>query len=158
MATVSITSFSGVTNGKVPGCQYRRQPVQSLGQEDPLEEKMATHFSTLAWRIPLTEGLVSYSPWSYKDWTWLKWLRTCAPYNKVPLTGWFKQQLFISHGSDWGIRAEHASMFGFKWRSSSWLAVAPFLLHILHEEQETFLLLPINTLIPSQGPRPHDLI
>ena len=29
--------------------------VQSLGQEDPLEEGMATHFSILAWRIPWTE-------------------------------------------------------------------------------------------------------
>ena len=29
--------------------------VQSLGQEDPLEEEMATHSSTLAWRIPRTE-------------------------------------------------------------------------------------------------------
>ena len=27
-------------------------PVQSLGQEDPLEEGMATHSSILAWRIP----------------------------------------------------------------------------------------------------------
>ena len=26
--------------------------VQSQGQEDPLEEKMATHSSILAWRIP----------------------------------------------------------------------------------------------------------
>ena len=30
-------------------------PVQSLGQEDPLEEGMATHSSILAWRIPWTE-------------------------------------------------------------------------------------------------------
>ena len=29
--------------------------VRSLGQEDPLEKGMATHFSILAWRIPLTE-------------------------------------------------------------------------------------------------------
>ena len=29
--------------------------VQSLGWEDPLEEKMATHSSTLAWKIPWTE-------------------------------------------------------------------------------------------------------
>jgi len=29
--------------------------VQSLGQEDPLEECMATHYSILAWRIPWTE-------------------------------------------------------------------------------------------------------
>ena len=26
--------------------------VQSLGQEDPLEKEMATHSSTLAWKIP----------------------------------------------------------------------------------------------------------
>ena len=29
--------------------------VQSLGQEDPLEKEMATHSSTLAWKIPRTE-------------------------------------------------------------------------------------------------------
>ena len=29
--------------------------VRSLGQEDPLEEEMATHSSILAWRIPWTE-------------------------------------------------------------------------------------------------------
>ena len=29
--------------------------VQSLGQEDPLEKKMATYFSILAWRILPTE-------------------------------------------------------------------------------------------------------
>ena len=29
--------------------------VQSLGWDDPLEEGMATHCSTLAWRIPWTD-------------------------------------------------------------------------------------------------------
>ena len=29
--------------------------VQLLGQEDPLEEEMATHSSVFAWRIPWTE-------------------------------------------------------------------------------------------------------
>ena len=29
--------------------------VQSLGQQDPLEKRMATHSSILAWRIPWTE-------------------------------------------------------------------------------------------------------
>ena len=29
--------------------------VQSLSQEDPLEKEMATHSSTLAWKIPWTE-------------------------------------------------------------------------------------------------------
>ena len=30
-------------------------PVQSLGQEDPLEKEMATHSSNLASKIPWTE-------------------------------------------------------------------------------------------------------
>ena len=29
--------------------------VRSLGQEDPLEKEMATHSSSLAWKIPWTE-------------------------------------------------------------------------------------------------------
>ena len=29
--------------------------VRSLGREDPLEKKMATHSSILTWRIPWTE-------------------------------------------------------------------------------------------------------
>jgi len=29
--------------------------VQSLGQEDPLEKEIATHSSTLAWKIPWME-------------------------------------------------------------------------------------------------------
>ena len=29
--------------------------VQFLGWEDPLEKEMATHFSTVAWKIPWTE-------------------------------------------------------------------------------------------------------
>ena len=36
--------------------------VQPLGQEDLLEEEMATHFSILAWRIPWTE-----EPWGCKE-------------------------------------------------------------------------------------------
>ena len=30
-------------------------PVQSLGQEDPLEKGMANHSHILAWKIPWTE-------------------------------------------------------------------------------------------------------
>ena len=29
--------------------------VRSLGWDDPLEKEMATHLSTLAWKIPWTE-------------------------------------------------------------------------------------------------------
>ena len=42
--------------------------VQSLGQKDPLEEGMATHFSILAWRIPMDKrSLAGYSPWGCKE-------------------------------------------------------------------------------------------
>ena len=30
--------------------------IQSLGWEDPLEEGMVSHFSILAWRIPMDRG------------------------------------------------------------------------------------------------------
>ena len=32
----------------------------SLGQEDPLEQEMATHSSILAWKIPRTEEAGGY--------------------------------------------------------------------------------------------------
>ena len=41
--------------------------LQSLGQEDPLEEEMATHFTILAWRIPWTEEPGGYNPWSCEE-------------------------------------------------------------------------------------------
>ena len=50
--------------------------VRSLGQEDPLEEEMATHFSILAWRIPWTGepgGLHTVHGMS-KSWTLLSTL------------------------------------------------------------------------------------
>ena len=33
----------------------RETRVRPLGREDPLEKEMATHSSTLAWKIPWTE-------------------------------------------------------------------------------------------------------
>ena len=38
---------------QLPGMQETQ--VQSLGWEDPLEKEMATHSTTLAWRIPWRE-------------------------------------------------------------------------------------------------------
>ena len=43
----------GPGQGQRTGCGETQ--VQSLGQEDPLEEGMATRSSILAWRIPWTE-------------------------------------------------------------------------------------------------------
>ena len=41
--------------------------VQSLGQEVPLEKEMATHSSTLAWKIHELRSLAGYSPWDWKE-------------------------------------------------------------------------------------------
>ena len=42
--------------------------IQSLGQEDPLEEGMAIHSSILVWRIPHEQrSLEGYSPWGGKE-------------------------------------------------------------------------------------------
>ena len=43
----------GGTSGKVP---MQETQVKSLSQEDPLEEGRETHFSILAWRIPMDRG------------------------------------------------------------------------------------------------------
>ena len=44
--------------------------VQSLGQEDSLEKKLATHSNILAWRVPWTEEPRGYSLWGH-SWTQL---------------------------------------------------------------------------------------
>ena len=50
--------FPDGASGKESACQCRRQEetkLPSLGQEDPLEKEVATHSSSLAWKIPYTE-------------------------------------------------------------------------------------------------------
>ena len=41
--------------------------VRSLGQEDPLEEEMATHSSILPGQSHGERSLVGYSPWGCKE-------------------------------------------------------------------------------------------
>ena len=41
--------------------------IRSLGQEDPLEEGMATHCNILAWRIHGQRSLVGSSPWGHEE-------------------------------------------------------------------------------------------
>ena len=50
---------------RLPGMQETR--VQTLSREDRLEKEMATHSSTLAWRVPWGRNLVGYSPWGHKE-------------------------------------------------------------------------------------------
>ena len=52
--------------GKESTCQCRRLRrcrFDPWGQEAPLEEEMATHFSVLAWRILWTEDPGGLQPW-----------------------------------------------------------------------------------------------
>ena len=44
-----------MVNNLMPMQEPREVHVESLGQEDPLEEEMVTHSSILAWRILWTE-------------------------------------------------------------------------------------------------------
>ena len=49
-----ILDFPGGSDSKASACNVG-DPVRFLGREDPLEKEMATHSSTLAWKIPWTE-------------------------------------------------------------------------------------------------------
>ena len=57
--TIKITALkcnNGSVVNNLPAMQETKESqVQSLGQEDPLEEAMATHSSILVWKIPWTE-------------------------------------------------------------------------------------------------------
>ena len=62
--TVILICISLMTNGASLMAQTVKNPPamletwdQSLGGEDPLEKRMATHSSILAWRIPWTEDV-----------------------------------------------------------------------------------------------------
>ena len=41
--------------------------VRSMGWEDPLEEGMATHFSSLPGEFHGQKSLVGYSPWGHTE-------------------------------------------------------------------------------------------
>ena len=47
----------------------REMRVSSLGQEDPLETKMAIHSNILAWEIPWTEEPGELQSMEYESWT-----------------------------------------------------------------------------------------
>ena len=58
MTIYSLDVLLSLFDGKETACQYgrlKRQQVQSLDQEDTLEEEVVTHSSILAWKIPWTE-------------------------------------------------------------------------------------------------------
>ena len=52
--SLDCLGFPGGSDGKAPACNVETR-VRSLGRGDRLEKEMATHSSTLAWKIPWTE-------------------------------------------------------------------------------------------------------
>ena len=74
-------------------------------------------------------------------------------YNKVPKTGWLKQQKFISHGSEgWEVQDQGSD------RSSVWWGPSSCCILTCQEEREEPLLSLIRSLIPFIDLHPHDLI
>ena len=65
---MKIRWLNGIANSKDMNLSKLQEivGVQSLGQEDPLEEGMAIHSSVLAWRIPCS--LVGWSRWGRIEW------------------------------------------------------------------------------------------
>ena len=61
--------------------------VWSLGQEDPLEEDMATHSSILNWKIPWTEGPGKFP----KSRTQLS-RHACVSFNIIIFSNWWEYQ------------------------------------------------------------------
>ena len=53
---IVYVGFPGSSNGKESACNAGDQSsIPGISREDPLEKGMATHSSTLAWRISWTE-------------------------------------------------------------------------------------------------------
>ena len=65
----------------------RETQVQSLDWEDPLEKEMATHSSTLAWKIPWME-VVGYSLWGHKELVWVTSLSLSLLIHEIELPRW----------------------------------------------------------------------
>ena len=60
--------------------KMKETQVQSLGQEVPLEEEMATHSSILAWKIPWTEESQGLQSMGSQSWTQLSMHTPCSIY------------------------------------------------------------------------------
>ena len=59
---INLYILSKVMDSFPGGSEVKNQPAMQemqvccLGQQDPLEEGMTTHFSVFAWRIPMDRG------------------------------------------------------------------------------------------------------
>ena len=72
--------------------------VQSLGQEDSLEEGMATHSSIPAWGIPRQRSMAGYSPWGHRvthDWATEHTHIVTLPYQEAQTWQVAKANIFL---------------------------------------------------------------
>ena len=68
MATLGFGLPQWLSGKESPAMQETLETwVWSLGQEDPLEKEMATHYRILAWKIRWTRSLAGYSSYSCKE-------------------------------------------------------------------------------------------
>ena len=74
---VGFPAGSAVQNPSVMQ-EMQETPVWSMAGEDPLEEGMATHYSILAWRLPMDRGAWWLQSMGLLSQTRLKQLSTTA--------------------------------------------------------------------------------
>ena len=101
--TEQLTGASQVALGKKLPVNTRDTWVRSLGQEDALEEGMATHSSILAWRIPWTEESGELQLWGHKELDTTEYIiPTPLPQRlKISNLELFKRELPPHHLSRW---------------------------------------------------------
>ena len=103
----------------------RETRVQALGWEDPLEKEMATHSSTLSWKIPWTEEpgrlqSTGWSPHGVAESDATVWLH-CHFLSPIMATGGATEPEQLGfHSAGLGERADRAP-WAWAWRSH-WLS------------------------------------
>ena len=61
--------FPGNSEVKASACNAGRPGFDPWVRKIPLEKKMATHSSIVAWKFHGQRSLAGYSPWDHKSWT-----------------------------------------------------------------------------------------
>ena len=98
--------------------------VQSLGQQDSLEEGMGTHSSILAWKIPWTErSLMGYSPWGRKESDMTEWLTYILHFKTKVANLLFLREAAGKFNSVFSSWSRWLSYFGYS--TNFWFQVAP---------------------------------
>ena len=63
----------------------RKRQIRSLGQDNPLEEGMATNSNILAWRIPWTEEPRGYRSWGRKELDMIETIEHTCTHQRSPV-------------------------------------------------------------------------